>query len=322
MQDLEKFQIDIIDKIFYGEKSPTIIQRIGDINQAIYNSGKKVKVQADWEPREPVMYLNDSYRLTKETADVVNFFTLDRQQDDDGNPRFVVNGKRELDIPINPHLILFDNATKSKLKEEFQKLIKKNKLEQTLVGEKYGFRIIGWNAKWNDDENHDGKLRLENIFEEYKKDSSSLKETYNSLSEYLQYFDKYKNTLAYARKAILNALIHILRIEGKMYSLKIRGKEKNRYYSKKELINHIKEDENKYETFKKSLYHWSFDLAAKQKYEEVYNSVKEFIASDFKDWFDISISQNTNNFIGETFKTLVQKKKNKKKNKLMMLKLK
>lgn len=41
MQDLEKYQIDIIEMIFTSETSNTTIQRIGDINQAIYNSSKK-----------------------------------------------------------------------------------------------------------------------------------------------------------------------------------------------------------------------------------------------------------------------------------------
>lgn len=319
MQDLEKYQIDIIDKIFFTEKSPTVIQRIGDINQSIYNSGKKVKVQADWQVREPVMYLNNSYRLTKETADIVNFFTLDRQQDENGNPRFVVSGKRELDNPIKPHLILFDDTTKNLLKSKFSELIKSFKLDKTVEGQKYNFKIIGWNAKWDDDEDHNGKLRLENIFEGYKKDKTTLKETYDSLSKYLQYFDKNKKTLEPARKAILNALIHILRIEGKMYTIIVRGKEKNKYYTQKALIKHIKEDESKYEIFKNFLFQWSFDLAAKQKYEEVYNSIKTFINSDFKEWFSFEISEKSNEFVGENFEELIQVVKKQEENQLEII---
>ena len=44
MQDLEKFQIDIIENIFSEKNSKTVIQRIGDPNQAIYNSSKKLKL--------------------------------------------------------------------------------------------------------------------------------------------------------------------------------------------------------------------------------------------------------------------------------------
>ncbi|QKG80480.1 UvrD-helicase domain-containing protein [Tenuifilum thalassicum] len=308
MQDLEKYQIDIIDKIFYTPESQSTIQRIGDINQSIYNSGKKVKVETDWQPREPVMYLRDSYRLTKENADIVNFFTLDRQQDENGNQRFVVNGKRELVNAIKPHLILFDKTTKGKLKEKFKELIKENQLDQTVEGKKYGFKIIGWSAKWEDEENHDGKFRLEDIFEEYKKDNSSIKETYTSLSEYLQYFDKNKRTLKAARKAILNALIHILRIENKKHAVTVRRKDKERYYTKKDLIKYIQEEKNgsNYEEFKSKLYKWSFDLAVKQKHEEVYHCIKDFINSDFKEWFGFEITNETQNFIGRNFEKLIQ----------------
>lgn len=308
MQDLEKYQINLIDNIFHSVESPTIIQRIGDINQSIYNSGKKVKIQVDWEVREPVMYLKDSNRLTKEVADIVNFFTLDRQQDNKGKPRFIVNGKRELDATIPPHLILFNNDTKGQLKKTFIELIKKFELKKTPEGQRYGFNIIGWNAKWNDDEDHKGKLRLENIFDEYKKENSALKETYDSLSKYLQYFDKNKKTLEAARKSILNALIHVLRIEGLTYSTTIRGMEKSKYYTKRELIKHIQEGENgtDYESFKNSLYKWSFDIAVNQKYREVYNSLKNFINSDFKNWFGFNITEKSSEFIGERFEELIQ----------------
>ena len=96
MQDLEEFQIDIIDKIFHSSESKTVIQRIGDINQSIYNSGKKVKVESDWKPRYP-MFLNDSNRLTNEVSQIVNCFTLDPQKDEKGAPRFVVNGLRKIE---------------------------------------------------------------------------------------------------------------------------------------------------------------------------------------------------------------------------------
>ncbi len=305
MQDLEKYQIDIIDKIFYSENSPTVIQRIGDINQSIYNSSKKESVHADWEPREPILYLKDSYRLTQEIAEVVNFFTLDKQQDEDGNSRFIVNGKRKLENPIKPYLILFDADTKHLLKNKFSELIKKYNLHQIPESKKYGFKIIGWNAKWDDDENHNGKLRLENIFDDYKKENSSSKETYNTLSEYLQYFDKNKKTLEAARKAILNALIHILRIEGKTYKAIIRGVEKDKYYTKRELIKYIQNNQNSYKSFKNKLYKWSFDLVAHNKYEKVYNDIKSFVNSDFKEWLDIEITEKTNSFIGENFKKLI-----------------
>ena len=306
MQDLEKFQIDIIDKIFFEEGSLSVIQRIGDINQSIYSSGKKVKVEADWVPRNQ-MYLKDSNRLTQEIANVVNYFTLDRQADDDGNPRFVVNGLRPMDAPIKPHIVLFDNASMNRLEGKFKELIMSFSLQETSEAQKYGFNIIGWNAKWDDNVDHSDKLRLENIFESYKKETKSNKETYDSLSKYLQLFDHEKNTLEAARKALLNALIHVLRIEGKTYIVKIRGSEVARYYSKDEMIKFIKNPENNcdYEYFKKLIFLCAYGLAIRKRYDRVYNKLKEVILNKFKTWFDLTISTETLSFLGDNFENII-----------------
>jgi len=315
MQDLEKFQIDIIDKIFLGEGSTTVIQRIGDINQSIYNSGKKVKVEADWQPRNQ-LYLKGSNRLTPEIANIVNSFTLDRQLDEEGNPRFIVNGLRQLDVAINPYMILFDNQTIGVLENKFKELIRDYSLQETKEAEKYGFKIIGWSAKWDDDEDHDGKLRLENIFETYRKESKGSKETFDSLSRYLQLFDHDKTTLEAARKAVLNSLIHVLRIENKTYKTKIRGRDVLRDYSKNEMIKYIHNSDNNcnYDFFKKGVYGWSFELATRRKYEEVYESLKAFINGKFSEWFGFSISNKTVSFLGDSFEQLLQSDDNQSEN--------
>jgi len=306
MQDLEKFQIDLIDKIFYKENSPTIMQRIGDINQSIYSSGKKMKVEADWVPRNQ-MYLTGSNRLTQEIASVVNFFTLDRQADEEGNPRFIVNGLRQLKNPIKPHIVLFDNASLGNLVGKYKELIMSLSLQETREAKKYGFKIIGWNAKWDDDEDHSDKLRLENIFESYKKETIGNKETYDSLSKYLQLFDHEKKTLEAARKTVLNALIHVLRIEGITYPVKIRGNEVSRYYSKDELIKYIKNPENNcnYELFKKLMYVCANKLVIKKEYEFVFVLLKKFITNSFKTWFNLTIIQETQSFIGNGFEKIL-----------------
>ncbi len=306
MQDLEKYQIEVIDKIFFGVNSSTVIQRIGDINQAIYNSAKIIKDEADWMTRNQ-MYLNGSNRLTPEIANIVNCFTLDKQKNGAGTPRFVVEGRRNLDIPIKPHIILFDKNTMEQLEEKFKELINNFSLHKTKEAEKYGFKIIGWNARWDDAEDHDGKLRLEDIFTSYKKEVAGNKESFNSLSKYIQLFDHKKNTLGAARKAVLNALIHVLRIEGKTHLIKIRGIQVNRYFTKAEMIEYIKSKENHcdYELFKSIVYQWSFDLAVKKNYEETYSCIGDFIENDFKIWFNLTITQDTSEFIGSHFEPII-----------------
>lgn len=305
-QDLESFQIKVIEKIFNDENSNTIIQRIGDINQSIYNSGKSVKTNADWEPRNQ-RFLNGSKRLTKEVSELVNCFTLDRQKDDNGDARFVVNGLRELEKPIKPHLILFNKQSIGKLEETFKELIKENKLKETIESEKHGFKIIGWSAKWDDNGSNNDKLRLENIFSNYNKESKSKKETFDTLSKYLQYFNKDKSSLEPARKTILNALIAVLKLENKTYKIKIRGQEIERYYTKSELIKDIKNQPNNdlYENFKGLLYQWSFEIMVTSKASQTYNSIKSFIQNEFKEWFNLEINDSVKTFLEEEYNELV-----------------
>ncbi|MDD3860582.1 MAG: UvrD-helicase domain-containing protein [Bacteroidales bacterium] len=306
MQDLEKFQIDIIDSIFFKKDSPTIIQRIGDINQAIYNGGKKVKVEADWQPREKIYYLTGSNRLTQEIADVVNFFTLNPQKDEKGEIRFVVNGLKQLKHVIRPHLIIYDENTKDVLEDKFKELIKGFSLQETFEGKKYGFKIIGWNARWGDEnENHNGKLRLEDIFKHYNKDVNEKKESLDSLSKYLQCFDKNKKTLKFVQDNILNSFLTVLKHEKKTYFTSRKGVSIERYYTQRELIQCIKSDSDNYSYFKTKLYKWCFSLITKKNYSEVYCSVKSFIENEFKDWFGLSLTQRSIAFLGEKYEEII-----------------
>lgn len=299
MQDLEKFQIDIIDKLFLGESSRTVIQRIGDLNQAIYNSGKSVKVNADWIPRNQ-MYLNGSNRLTPLIANVVNSFTLDRQRNESGEPRFVTNGLRTLDNAIKPHLIMFDNQSKNQLRKKFKELIENHSLQETSESKKYGFHILGWNATWGESQNDD-KLRLENIFPEYNKNFKTNKTTFDSLSEYLQNFDKTSKSLGITKNIILNVLVHILMLEKKTHTVSARTGEINKYFSTSEMMKFIMDNDEWYNKFKILLYQWSIKLRINEGCQNVYEDIKGFILNNFKDWFSLSITQPTISFLGERF---------------------
>lgn len=281
MQDLEEYQIKIIDDIFYEESSKTVIQRIGDINQSIYSSGKKVKIECDWKPRNP-KYLNNSHRLTKEVANLVNCFTLDPQVDSNGQPRFKVEGLHELGSPIKPHLILFDISTKGiELQNTFEKLIEQYNLYETDSAKKNGFKIIGWSTVWdNDDQKTDGsgKKRLKDLFPDYSKESKAKKEHFDCLKKYLHLFNQDKKTFEGIRKSILNAFVQILRIEG-------ISKSPNFPYRKSSIIEFIRNlGEDAYNDFKAILFKWCFDLVVKNEFEEVYNEIKQFIENDFIKW--------------------------------------
>nr|WP_313385987.1 UvrD-helicase domain-containing protein [Chishuiella sp.] len=74
MQDMDTHQYNLIESIFYDEgNSISKIQRIGDKNQAIYNS---VKVNEIWQSRSQVLRLNGSQRLSKPIVEVVKKIAL------------------------------------------------------------------------------------------------------------------------------------------------------------------------------------------------------------------------------------------------------
>lgn len=310
-QDLESYQLDIIDDIFFTVGSSSIIQRVGDINQSIYNSSKKVKVECDWKSRETQfpgkytdLYLTGSNRLTATNAQLVNCFTLDPR---DG--LFNVEGERVLEQDdIEPHLILFDEKTSGEeLKEKFYEIIQKYRLENTIEGKKYGFKIIGWSARWENDkrtaEKKQSKLRLEDIFTYYKKEKNSKKENLDSLSKYLQFYNEADNTLRLIRDSILSALVLILRLEDKKREILVRGAKKERLYTKQDLINFIKDSNNSinYNDFKARLLEWCFDVACRKKSSSAYHSIKQFIETEFKIWFGLELRDGTQEFIGQEF---------------------
>ena len=294
MQDLEKYQIDIIENIFNGNNSKTIIQRIGDPNQAIYNSNsKKVKIECDWKERKP-LFLKGSNRLTKLNSNLVNRFILDSKKDKAGIPKFIVESKGE--EGIKPHLIVFSHETKHLLKDKFKELINKHNLHHCEKNKENGFKIIGWSAVWDEKKEDNENIRLQDVFPEYSKESKAKKEDFSTLSKHLQLFDENKKTLEAVRKSILNALIYILLLENEKYKTIVRGKEVERRYSKSEMIKHIQslqlEEKHPlaYEVFKEKLFKWCFDLVTKKNYEAVFNSIKEFINTEFREWFELNES--------------------------------
>lgn len=283
MQDLEASQIKIIDDIFYDENLPTVIQRVGDINQSIYSSGKKVKIECDWKPRNPE-FLNNSHRLTEAVAKLVNCFTLDPQKDPNNQPRFKVDGLHKLDKPIQPHLIIFDlNTSGDELQNKFEELIKRYKLDKTDSGKKNGFKIIAWNTVWDNDESKidkDGnkKIRLKDLFIDYSKESKAKKEYFDCLKKYLQLYNQDKMTFMVVRDSILNALVQVLRLEG-------INKAPNTLYRKTSLMEFIRSQGDEiYDGFKAKLFQWCFDIAVNKEFEKVYCSIKQFIEEDFISW--------------------------------------
>ncbi|RXJ51221.1 UvrD-helicase domain-containing protein [Gelidibacter gilvus] len=258
MQDMDTHQYNLLEKIFYDDgNSISKTQRIGDKNQAIYNSVKATDV---WIDRAEILRLTGSQRLSKPIADVVKRFALH------SDANFDIVGRNE--CSIKPHLLVFNNETIRSIIPCFAQIVKENRLE-TL---EKPIKVVCWNTDWKEDEtsrNDAAKLRLEDYHKGFKKEKGKPKEDYDNLKSYLLYFDK-KQTLEPLRKNILNAFLKILRLENV-------NTIDERHYTKKKLIDFIHEkDVQKYNELNLSLYNWSIGII-RENTNEVWNEIKEYI---------------------------------------------
>jgi DNA helicase-2/ATP-dependent DNA helicase PcrA len=274
MQDMETHQYNLLEKVFYDDgNSISKIQRIGDKNQAIYNS---VKADDIWVDRPEVLRLNGSQRLSKHIANVVKKFALYSDE------TFDIVGKNECEV--KPHILVFENGTIESIIPCFAQIVKENGLENS----EKPIKVVCWNTEWKEDEtsrNDTAKLRLEDYHKTFKKDKGKPKQDYDNLKSYLLYYEK-KETLEPIRKNILNAFLKILRLEN-------INTADERPYTKKKLIDFIHEkDVQKYDELNLNLYNWSIGIV-REKTNEVLTSIKEYIPT-LLTIFDKQISASSN----------------------------
>lgn len=280
MQDMETHQYNLLEKVFYDDgNSISKIQRIGDKNQAIYNSVKATDV---WQDRTDVLRLNGSQRLSKSIADVVKKFALYSDE------TFDIVGKNECEI--KPYILVFENGAIENIIPCFAQIVKEYKENGRLKSKKdfTDIKVVCWNTEWKEDDTSRqdaSKLRLEDYHKGFTKDKGKPKQDYDNLKSYLLYYEQ-KKTLEPLRKNILNAFLKILRLENINTS-------DDRPYTKKKLIDFIHEkDIQKYDELNLNLYNWSIGIV-REKTNEVLTSIKEYIPT-LLTIFDKQISASSN----------------------------
>lgn len=279
MQDMDTHQSNLLENIFYDDgNSISKIQRIGDRNQAIYNSSNNVKTNEVWQLRanpDSVLNLSGSQRLSKHIADVVKKFALYN----DNN--FDIIGKNECEI--KPHILVFDTVNIGNIIPCFAQLVK----DKGLANSEKPIKVICWNTDWKEDDTSRkdaSKLRLEDYHKGFKKEKGKPKHDYDNLKSYLLYYDK-KQTIEPLRKNILNAFLKILRLEN-------INTTDDRPYTKKILIDFIHDkDIQKYDELNLNLYNWSIGII-QEKTEDVWNGIKAYVPT-LLEMFDKTISASS-----------------------------
>lgn len=279
MQDMDIHQYELLEKLFYDEgNSLALFQRIGDKNQAIFNGS--AKLEEIWNNRENTLYLTGSHRLNSKTAPIVEILAL--------TPNEVVGRNKNednLEIDIKPHIIVFDNITIKDVISKFSEIIKEFQ-ENGKIPKKVRNRFMA--IAWRKENDEADKIGLSDYWNDYSVAGYKKQIDFTVLQDYLLFLDKEKKTLESARKNILNALLKIIRLENIL-------DENNRFYSKRKLLQFLKDKFiNEYEDLKLHIYKWSIAII-KGKSEEIFESIKEYIPT-FLQFFDKEIS-HSNDFI-------------------------
>lgn len=273
MQDMDVHQIELLEKVFQSSESNSLIQRVGDENQAIFNGGA-IHLESIWKPRDVILYINGSHRLSSKIAAVVQNLAL--------TPNPIEGKNRNADgseVDIKPIIFTYEDATISKVIPQFaSKIVELRSLDLLPINAPHKFMAVAW-RKEHDDQN---KIALADYWSNFSNSSPKRQKDFSVLEDYILQYDKEKKTLETLRKNILNALLKILRIES-IYD------ESGRVFTKRKLINHFKSlEENEYETLKLNLYQWSIN-SIRGKAADVIESIRAYIPI-FLEVFEKSIN--------------------------------
>lgn len=247
MQDMDYHQYNLLERLFFdGGAGLSVIQRIGDKNQAIYSS--TVKATDVWQDRAIIKRLSDSMRLSGPIAKVVSNFALYRGEG------FAVNGLNS--STLKPHILIYDDATLEQVIPFFAQLVRTYNNDGHLIDlERYPVKAVAWNTDWKEEEGQNvaDKIRLVNYHKAYSKEKAKPKNDYPNFKSHLLYYDRNKATLESIRKSILNGILRVFRLEN------ITQDENP--FTKRSLLDTLKSIQpQKYEELKLHLYNWSIGV--------------------------------------------------------------
>lgn len=280
MQDMDIHQIEIIEKCFFKPTEPDslVLQRIWDINQAIYSW--EVKSENSWKSRSILLWdtsrllkIRWSHRLTPEIAKVVSNFGLE----------YISIEWKKPSCWLKPCLIVFDNDHinsetwgTNRILWKFAEIISLQ--DFSWVDEKKKkFKAIVWNASPINSGYTLDKCRMQHYFFEYSKTERLVKQSYHFPKDYLKHYDKADITYWSIQKNILWLFSYLLRWQSIIYT---DEKWRNRYYNESKILEKISNtDTLKYTEFMNKILELARILKLTWDYQTVYDEIKIFFGS-------------------------------------------
>lgn len=281
MQDMNQTQVELLEKLF---NHPTVVyQRIGDINQSIFN---KVQSNKIWEFRGAPLILHKTLRLSVRIAPIVERFSL--YQDIDHS----IVSIRQSNIP--PYLFIYTSSTIKKVLSHFVQKIKQHNLQN----KKAIFKAIAWVA-----EKKENCLTLSDYYPTFSKEIKTEHNHIDSISEAIELIrQKSENTNDFNSifKIITQVCLEILRLEN------ITNSQTNTYYSYLSFWKAVKENPENF-LLRKQIYSLCQKAFAKSLI-----TISDFdkILSTLEKIFNFEFSGSTLNFRNNTIGSILSKEPN------------
>ena len=282
MQDMNKDLYDLLESLFFKKHTiGHVYQRIGDINQSIYDE-KGFPGELIWRSgNRKILKLKGSHRLSPFNSKVVENFAIEPTQ---------IEGRNQ-DVGIKPHLIIYNDNNKECVIPKFVELIKYFQ-EGNLIpyNPVYPIKIIGW-RKESDNEN---TLTIPKYWPDFQPNSTRKKIDYSSLHSYITAANTSKKSFDEIRKNLLNALLKVLRIEN------IKD-DNDSYFTERKLLKFLRENfPEEYERFKLNIYKIC-SYIINNNITEAKNLFKENLNFVLKEIFNQErLSEKTKEFLSNT----------------------
>jgi len=257
MQDTDSHQLKVLEQIF--DKNKSVVQYLGDPNQAIYLEVRKDNV---WQPNSNVLHFSDTKRFGMTITKLLDTVRIDRRISLVKNPD--INSAR-------PYILTYTEDTIGKVLPAFAELIRKKKLNQNESIKDPVFKSVGWVGKDNIEE---GKRCLKSYFPDYRKSIQNRRQYFSNLISYLHMPTnkdlRIEGTKIY-KDAILRGVIHALELG------EIKHPESNLPFTIQTLLGWMREKcESDYTKFLGMLSKWILSIHRKEK---TATQIKDEIAS-------------------------------------------
>lgn len=250
MQDTDHAQIYLINRVF---NDSVVKQRIGDPNQAIYDS--QVTDEDAWIPSEDKIIISNSKRISQQIANVIHNLCIKPEANLDGVDR----GTGSL---LSPVMILYDNNSQLDVLTKYCELIKERedlwKDELACASKIPVYYAVGWTHD-NEGKTTKGliKTSIRSYFPDYHRPIRSGNPIYDSLKNYLVKPIDSQSQLNPSKisNSLLSSFLRVLSEGDK------NDPTNGKRYTQRSLVKLLKNDEDFYSDFKTKMALWVRQIA-------------------------------------------------------------